>query len=392
MRAAAIWILAVILCSGLAVAQPSAKPDPLVVKKLREYIRAHNRSPEEYVIAQFRDHDVVLLGEHHRVRQNILLVQRLIPLLYQAGVRTLATEFARRVDQPDIDSLLVGPKYDEALARSIVFRHNPLWGYQEYVDVLKAAWSLNHSLPKGSPPFLILALNNSPDWRFLENERDRNNGQVMAKVWHGETEKDWADALLKQVVDRGGKALVHCGAHHSFTRYRQPVVRNGRFIRFGDVRMGNHVYQAIGERAFSICLHRPWVGAEGYDAPPVLPADGYIDAALCSLAKNERRVGFDVTGSPFAKLPGELSLYKFGDEHFTLGAMCDGYIYQEPFKDFEWVTPIRGFVNDGNLEYARGQSDDPSLRSATQEAFFAEMARIPDDARARLPDEAPCPK
>jgi hypothetical protein len=293
------------------------------------------------------------------------------------------------VDQSDIDSLLAAPAYDESLARTIVFRQYPFWGYQEYIDVFKAAWNLNHSLPKGSPRFRVLGVNNSPDRNFVKKEQDKDSGPVMTKVWHGETESDWADVILKQVVARGGKALVYCGAHHSFTRYRQPVSRDGQFIRFGDTRMGNYVDQAIGERAFNICLHRPWYSAKGYEAPPVLPADGYIDVAMCSLAGNERRVGFDVVGSPLAALPGELSLYKFGYEHFTLGAMCDGYIYDRPFKDFEHVTPIRGFVNEGNLEDARSQSGDPALRNATPDAFFDEMVKD-DDLRAQLPEEPRC--
>jgi len=315
----------------------------------------------------------------------------LIPLLYQAGVHTLATEFARRVDQSDIDRLLAAPTYDEGLARSIVFRHNPVWGYQEYIDVFKAAWTLNHSLPKGSPRFRILGLMNSPDWSLVENDRDRQDGRIMERVWHGETEKDWSAALLKEVVSRGGKALVHCGAHHSFTRYRQPVVRDGQFIRFGDVRMGNYLDEAIGDRAFSVCLHRPWPSAKGYAAPPVLPADGYIDAAMCGLAKGERRVGFDVTGSPFAALPGELSVYKFGYEHFTLGAICDGYIYDRSFEEFEEVTPIRGFVDEGNLASARVLSDEPSMRHATPKAFADETV-AEADLRAQLPKGPRCPQ
>lgn len=217
-RVVAIWFLAGILWPGLSIAQPPPKPDPLLVKQLRGYIRAHHRTPEEYVIAQFRDHDVVFLGEMHRVRHDVNLVQRLIRLLYQAGVHTLATEFARREDQSDIDSLLAAPVYDESLARTIAFRQYPLWGYQEYVDVFKAAWILNHSLPEGSPRFRVLGVNNSPNWSFVKDEQDRDSGPVMTKVWHGETEKEWADALLRQVVARGGKALVYCGAHHSFTR------------------------------------------------------------------------------------------------------------------------------------------------------------------------------
>jgi hypothetical protein len=232
---------------------------------------------------------------------------------------------------------------------------------------------------------------NSPDFSLVKKEQDRDSGPIMTRVWHGETEKDWADALLKEVVNRGGKALVYCGVPHSFTRYRQPIVVEGRFVRFGDVRMGNYVDQAIGSRAFGICLHQPWTSARGYSAPMVPPADGYIDAALCRLAVDERRIGWDVTGSPFASLPGDQSLYKFGYENFTLGAMCDGYIYDRPFGEFEGVTPIRGFVNPGNLAVARAQSAEPSMRHATPESIDAAIAQAAD-LRAQIPQAPRCPE
>jgi hypothetical protein len=155
--------------------------------------------------------------------------------------------------------------------------------------------------------------------------------------------------------------------------------------------MGNYVDQAIGSRAFGICLHQPWTSARGYSAPMVPPADGYIDAALCRLAVDERRIGWDVTGSPFASLPGDQSLYKFGYENFTLGAMCDGYIYDRPFGEFEGVTPIRGFVNPGNLAVARAQSAEPSMRHATPESIDAAIAQAAD-LRAQIPQAPRCPE
>jgi hypothetical protein len=343
---------------------------PEIKRHLIEHVRTHYQTPEDYVISKFKAHDIVFLGEWHRIKHDPELVQKLIPRLHSAGVYYLGFEFARRVDQPLIDSLLNAQVYDEQLARLIVFKEFVHWGYQEYVDIFKVAWNLNHSLPVGSHRFRILGLNNSPDWSFVKSQDDRDKGEVMRKVWHGETEEDWAKVLLDVVISKGEKTLVYCGIHHAFTEYRQPIAIDGKFIRFGDVRAGNYVFQKIGKRTITIYLHAPWINADGYDKPPVLPADGYIDALLNEIEPEHQRVGFDLKGTPFGKLPGETSLYKFGYDHFTLETIYDGYICQGPLSSYRGVTPIKDFVNERNLEEARAQSPNPSLRNATIEDFY----------------------
>ena len=32
---------------------------------------------------------------------------------------------------------------------------------------------------------------------------------------------------------------------------------------------------------------------------------------------------------------------------------CDGYICQGPFTEYEGVTPIKDFINEDNIEYAK---------------------------------------
>jgi hypothetical protein len=357
-----------------------APPDPEIVRTLVAYVKTHHQEPEAYVLSKFRDHDIVFLGEFHRIKHDPEFVQKLIPLLHAAGVYHLGYEFARRIDQPLIDSLLSGPAYDESLARLIMFRQFVYWGYQEYVDLFKAAWTLNRSLVPGTRRFRILGLNNAPDWRHIKTPEDRDKGSVMSLVWHGETEEDWAKVLLDVVVARGEKALVYCGSHHAFTEYRQPIVANGKFIRFGDVRVGNHVYQKIGKRTCTIKLHAPWNSAQGYDRPPVLAADGYIDAVLAGLEPRYQRAGFDLTGTPFGTLPGETSIYTFGYDHFTLDTIYDGYICQGPLSAYQGVSPIRDFINAGNLEEARAQSPNPTMRTrgaAELNEAIAHDAEIP---------------
>jgi hypothetical protein len=385
--------------------------DARVKEQLKAYVRSHHMTPEDYVLSKFKDHDVIFLGENHRFKHDPELVQRLIPLLYQSGIFTLAMEFARHEDQPLIDHLLNAPAYDESLARQIIFNQYVFWGYQEYVDIFKAAWQLNHGLPTAARKFRILGVNCSCDWSVVQKEEDFKDPTVMRRVWRGCDEGDLARVILGEIVAKKEKALVYSGMHHAFTEYRQPIYDEAThsFVRFGDVRMGNHVYQAIGKRAFTIYLHGLWPPAEGYSKPETYAADGYIDAAMDEVEPQFRRAGFDTRGTPFGSLPGEKSIYKHGYDKFklildmlgngvgsgdmlwwgrrgfkfTLGLFCDGYIYQKPLREYEGVTPIKDFVNDRNLPQARLQSDDPRFRNASVEDFYREIAKS-TDVRARL--------
>jgi hypothetical protein len=384
MKTSCIVLLFWFIYSSSATSQELPKLDPALNSELTGYIKTHYQSPEDYILSKFKDHDVVFLGENHYIKHDSKLVQSLIPIVYKAGVFYLGFEFARRVDQPLIDSLLNGQTYDEQLARSITFRQFVHWAFQEYIDIYKSAWQLNHSLPAGSRKFQILALNNSPDWSLVKSQIDREKGDVMLKVWHGEDEGDWAKVILDSVIAKGEKALVYSGAHHAFTEYRQPIAFDHKFIRFGDVRLGNFVFNKIEKRAITVFLHAPWVSADGYDKPYVYSADGYIDAVIEQLDPKYQRVGFDTKGTPFGKLSGETSLYKYGYKEFTLETIYDGYICQGPLSTYEGVTTIRDFVNEANVEQARAQSPDPEFRHASVEDFYKAAL---DDANVpqRLP-------
>ena len=49
-------------------------------------LEAQGMPSDDYVLSKFQDHDVVLLGEFHRIAEDVRLVSRLIPRLYhEAG-------------------------------------------------------------------------------------------------------------------------------------------------------------------------------------------------------------------------------------------------------------------------------------------------------------------
>jgi hypothetical protein len=356
------------------------KLDPGVMAAAHAYLAEYGASPVEYVVAAFEDHDVVFLGEYHRIKSQVELVSTLLPAVHDAGINILATEFARRVDQPLLDQLVSGRAWNEELAREITFRNFVCWGYREYVDILHAAWAINQDLDEGEVPFRVLALNNAPDWSVLKTPADRNNPELRRRVWKGQTERDWAAVVLDEVLGTGRKALVYCGIHHGFTSYRQPIydIDAGKLRGFARDRMGNHVYEAIGERAMTVYMHAPWVSAEGYDAPDVHPVDGAIDVIMQAAQQGAYPVAFDTEGTPFGNLRASTSFYRYGYPNFTLADFCDGYIYLEPFRRMEGVTPIPHFINDSNLAIAQAQCPNPAFRQASAERL---NSAIEADAR-----------
>jgi hypothetical protein len=349
---------------------PLPSLDDSLRTELVDYLTNHRMTPEDYVVSKFADHDVVILGENHRARHDPILIQKLIPRVYSAGVHILCTEFARRVDQPLIDSLLALPVYDDRLAQLIDFREFVHWSYREYVDIFRAAWELNHSLKPEQTKFRILGLNNSPEWNFIQTQEERDNPDVRKKVWHGETEKDWADVVLTQVVDKSEKALIYCGIHHGFSEYRQPRVReDGSCAGFVEDRLGRYIYNAIGKRVMTIYLHNDWPSVKGYNYPMTYPADGYIDALFATLDSTWWPVGFDTKGTPFGRLPGKTSIYSICYDSFDLGTYCDGYIFQMPFTDYEPITCIEGFFNEDNIAEAQRNAVNPWFRDKPVEEF-----------------------
>jgi len=332
---------------------PLPELNPAQEQQLTEYLQAHFQNPQEYVLSKFDEHDIVFLGEEHRFRHDPLFVQNLIPLLYKRGIYMLGMEFACFRDQNKIDSLLSAESYDQDAVHRILFNFMIFWGFREYADIFKAVWNLNHSLPASARKFRIIGLNPYINWSWVQSEEDRRNPKILARVFaDGRGDEAMGKTVLREIVAKNEKALIYCGMHHAFTRYKQPIVHRAKktFERFIENRMGNIVYQAVGERAFTISLHQPWETVEGED---IYPVGGTIDALMHTLGPRYYPVGFDTRGTPFGQLRDTLSFYRYGYEDFTLSDFCDGYIFTMPFSQYKGVTIIDGFINDKNFEEAR---------------------------------------
>ena len=98
--------------------------------EVKNYLLSRGKAPLDYVLGKFEDHDIVLLGEMHYIRQQVEFYHRLIPLLPEHGITLFATEFGRREDQALIDELLGKKEFDVALAKRIMLHQEAFWGYR----------------------------------------------------------------------------------------------------------------------------------------------------------------------------------------------------------------------------------------------------------------------
>jgi hypothetical protein len=319
LRRALLFPPILLACSEARYPLPAVQPELQV--QLARHVLEHGVKPPDYVIGCFERRDVVFLGEYGRIRHDVLLVQEVLPRLPAAGVARLGVELVGTRDQSELDRLVTAETWDEPLARDLVQRHDPAWGYREYLDVLRAAWSVNRGA--GETVLRVVALGGPP--------HDAAAGMRHAGAF-----------------EAGQKTLVYASVETAFTRFR-PSWASG---------LGNLVFDEIGERACTVLLHAPWPSMLGPEAPSVYAADGHIDASLIGLSEENRRAGFDVAGSAFAGLPASTSLWSLVRKDVTLGDLADGYVFQTALHSYQGVTPIAGWFDDDAENAVLAESGD----------------------------------
>jgi hypothetical protein len=305
---------------------------------LIHYLQDNWKTPEDYIISKFQDHDYVFIGEYHRIRHDVKLISDLIPLLYKNHIYNLAIEFGIYKDQYLVDSLIASPEFNRKLADSIVFSYYPVWGYKEYLDLYEAAWKVNHTRHGDTAKFRVIHMG------FLYNPC------LQRPFAESDPDVYMANVILKELAAKKQKALIYSGCHHAFTKYHQPLYNFEKDTLYGlnYTRMGNIIYDSVKEKAFNIYLHAGWISSEGFDSNCVRPVNGVIDEVMKQFIHT--RVGFDVAGTPFGKLTANDTYYAYGYPHFTLDKFCDGYIYQCAFKDYEPITMEPDFITITNID------------------------------------------
>ena len=323
--------------------------------ELKDYLLNEGKAPLDYVLDKFENHEIVLLGEMHYIRQQVEMYHQLIPLLPEHGISLFATEFGRREDQALIDELLGKEQFDFPLAKLITLRQEAFWGYQEYLDVYRLIWEQNRKNPPDRQ-IRCIGLNDPYNWKLYNKicreQKREPNAEERKLIWKDCDEKNWLRALNKYHVPGVTKVLGIMGSHHAFTRYREPdfTEEGGRkvFAGFNKVRFGNHVHEEYGDAVCNICFYDPWDSLES-DAPPKAPGGGIIEDII---SPHFSELAFDLKDSPVGELADD-SFYSLGYKDFRLRDISDGMIYTCKLTEFKNLTPIPDFIDADNLQEFR---------------------------------------
>jgi len=349
----------VVLASSSLFCGPGA-PDPTTLRRLEveelsalvDYLRDTARPPVEYVLEKLRDNKVVLLGEMHRIRHDVLLVDELIPRLVEAGVYDLGSEFFCVEDQETIDELLTAPEFSDATAKELL-RHGTggTWPFREYLDLLHTAWRYNQGRAPEHPPLRIIGLIPRLDYEKL-NEGTESEREAERRKSDG-YDRIMAEALDREVTSRGRKALVHCGINHAFTRYTKRRIENGNVVESVRKRCGRYLYEKYPGSVITIYLHAPWYTFTEEEGVWYLPFNGAIDQAFVA---HGAPVGFDIVNGPFAGLTHPGAYYAEGFDDFRAENIFDGYIIMKTIVEYEGVTLINDWIdNDEVFEQLKRQ-------------------------------------
>jgi len=309
---------------------------PELEHRLLAYWRDHPLSPRAYVLAKFEHNDWVFLGEYHRIRHDVLLVSSLIPALHeQTRVRHLAMEFLCRNRTDEANRLITSANFTRRQAIDFFRDQFVSWSYEEYVDILLAAWQSNRRLARDRGPFQLVGLHPCPDYEVLNYGEDEAAAAVERDKQQ-RYDEIMADALEEALLSTGLPALIFTGIAHSTAKFPEYWVGSDDQL----FRMGNLVYrEPYRDRMHFIALHGPFYDS-GTDRD-IYPFDGVLDRLMLDYGRD---IGFDVVGTPFADLrhrnPSPTSITAF-----SFGELYDGYvIHAEPLKETVGVTCIQDWI------------------------------------------------
>jgi len=308
-------------------------------KVFAEWLNANGMAPLEYILKKFSKYQVVILGEMHDMSDNLIFLNKIVPDLYNNGVRVIALEVCLSEDDELLEKLVSGEKYDKDFALEIA-RHQPslIWGSKDYWDVLESVWKLNKNLNHNKEKMKVIGLDrkgDTPSFVMVWSTDEAKPSSFFEKFRILRTLKDiptvlnrdelMAKEIEERIINKNKKGIVLVGAAHSYPNFKQD--------QFGKGRMSYILNKKFGDKVFQVHLH-----SYGYSKL----ISKHIENTIRN--SNYKQVGFDVVTSPFEKLR-DSSDNNFKDRPLVnFGDFAFGYLYLCPVDSLKHCKFIPNFV------------------------------------------------
>lgn len=310
---------------------------------------------DETILRLLDDADVVLIGESGYARQHVQFAAELIPVLHSAGVHRLGYQYANAANQALIDRLVTDLRFDETLAREILFDHLTVFGFEEHVELFRSAWEVNRRRTGAEETFRIIGISTPPVYRAITSQKDVEDPDVMRSVFaRGIPDALMAEVIAREFFDTETKAVVYVQAEHAYTGFHQTGYEQqmAQLGFEGEKRTGNILHDRYGNRVASAILHGPVQDTRsrfgfGY------PLGNLVEKAYLALPEPRPTAGFRTADSPFADVAVVSDILQKGQNpQLTFGMFADAYLIVAPIRELAAVTPIPDFITVENLASA----------------------------------------
>ena len=332
------------------------------------------QSPVEYLVELCGLHQIVLVGDLVGVAQHVETLVEVVPALHEAGV-DLAWEFTNSRAQDRLDALVGAAVWDpRGCADLFVDLLGVGFAYQEYADVLHAAWQTNQDSPH-LPPFRIVALGVPSYVEDPELLEGRSAGELeLRNWWMGGHYRDltafhMANVVTAEVIRHGRRALVYCAADRTTTR----------LVEWHDglapATVGNLLHRWMGEGVQRVLFH----GAVD-DIEAIQRVEALIEAA----PEDVDELGIDLELSTLGNVGITGVIGTIGGEQstFRLRDLADGYLFVAPLEEWrpcELLDDLIAPANFVDIE-ARYRALDPRDERYTQD----ELEEVRREGQATL--------
>jgi hypothetical protein len=261
------------------------------------------------IVAAFRQHPVVIIGEAHALKQAGDFYIRLVrDPSFQESVQDIVIEFASRNNQGLIDRYIGGDDVPMEEVKHIWRDTTKVasWESPIYAEWLGAIREVNKKLPAGRR-LHVLAGDTAIDWSRIHNHDE------WAAL--GDNNISIADVVVRQVLEKKHRALVVLGSNH--------------VTKAGDRRGGeNFTTRVESSHPGSTYVALLYGVATGWQ-------DSNTEALLHSAEQNAPAL-YELAGSPLA--------------NGWLGKNADAVLYLGPRESLTEATPLAGSIEP---EYLR---------------------------------------
>jgi len=320
------------------------------IKPYVDYLeKVENKSAKDYILQQFKEHDIVILCErdHSDISQYELIKEILSDDYFKKNVKNVFTEIGVINLQPeiteflktrDLDSIYVERKLNEFQQNASFY---PSWERYSYRYFLKTIYDINNN---SENQISLFPSDSEFDWKKVKNVDDY--------IKEYEIEIEPRDSVIayniinqyeKLKSQNNNKALIILNIRHAYkvhSHYNNGTIQQNA---------GKYLSDYFGERAFFILSNRPTFYTKENRLIYELIQDGKWDASFKFLEFDN--IGFDFKNSIFGK--DDFDLQKIINVN-SYNDVFDGFVFYKPIEKHDLIDCHNGLISkDFEKEFFR---------------------------------------